>query len=265
MDHDDLLKTLNCPLCGRPGGTRAHVVRETLSYRNLPDGMIFTVTECPNCGLKYVNPRLREEIVETIYTEDLYASYGKDRSYIPKVSLRHDIFHDNLNQRLASYAHFCSVLERLGASGSALEIGFSFGYLLDMLRTHGFEVSGVELSRYTYDFARRTFGFTDIRCGDFLDIDFGDRRFDLIVLWHVFEHIYRPNETLSRCGELLSDGGLLMITCPFHDAFKDRHINPVEHLYYLQKEHVRRFMEKAFPCETFVENPFVFGRKRGVC
>lgn len=259
----DLLERIPCPLCGRRHGRQAFRLKERLAYNGLPDDIEYTVSECDGCGLLFVNPRLRERVITAIYAGDLYASYGEDRDYVPKITLRHDIFHDKIEERLAAYAHFCDVLERMGVSGKALDVGCSFGYLMDALRGRGFDVAGVELSRQTCEFAARHFGFADVRQGDFLAIDFAPASFDLIVLWHVFEHVYRPNETLAKCAKLLRPGGHLMLTCPFHKVFEEKNINPVEHLYYFQPSHLQRFMEKHMDCQTWMDSGYVFGKKAG--
>lgn len=44
--------------------------------------------------------------------------------------------------------------------------------------------------------------------------DFGDEKFDLIVMVHVLEHFYNLKRTLLKCHELLSNGGYLLIELP---------------------------------------------------
>jgi SAM-dependent methyltransferase len=40
------------------------------------------------------------------------------------------------------------------------------------------------------------------------------RKFDLILVISVLEHLWNPVETLSRCRELLASGGVLLINVP---------------------------------------------------
>jgi len=258
----DLFETRDCPLCGGRETEVAHRLRETLRYRNVDESLEYTVVRCPVCGLLYVNPRLREEVLAAVYADDLYANWATRPGHVPEVNLRYDIYHHNLDERLAAYRHFCSRLAVHKVAGSAFEVGAGFGYLLKTLREHGFTVSGVELSHYAAGFARERFDL-NVRQGNFLAGDFGEEAHDLVVLWHVFEHLHRPNRTLAKCARMLRPGGTMMITVPFHETFTVEKINPVEHLYYFSKEHVARFMEKHMLCETWVDGGFVFARKTG--
>jgi 2-polyprenyl-3-methyl-5-hydroxy-6-metoxy-1,4-benzoquinol methylase len=81
------------------------------------------------------------------------------------------------------------------------------------------------------------------------------------VLWHVFEHLYHPNQALAKCSDMLKPGGAIMITCPFHETYTPEKVNPVEHLYYFQQPYVQRFLEKHFGGDTWFDNPYVFARK----
>jgi SAM-dependent methyltransferase len=41
-----------------------------------------------------------------------------------------------------------------------------------------------------------------------------DRKFDVITLYHVLEHVPDPSSTIRRCGDLLNPGGFLFIAVP---------------------------------------------------
>jgi hypothetical protein len=53
-----------------------------------------------------------------------------------------------------------------------------------------------------------------VHAAPFLDVDFGGRRFDLIVSWHVVEHLRDPFGALRRMHELLLPHGLLHLAVP---------------------------------------------------
>lgn len=255
------LVTRDCPLCGSESHSLTHEVTETLAYKHLPDDLTFRVVTCDECGLLFVNPRLDQDTLASLYAGDLYDSWGTDREYEPQVTLRHDIYHHNLPERQVAYDRFCDHLEQWGISGSVFELGTGFGYLLNTMRERGFDVHGVELSTETSRFAIDTFGFENVRCGDFLTLDFGEPKHDLIVLWHVFEHLYHPNQTLAKCARMLKPGGVIMLTTPFHQVYTEDKINPVEHLYYFQQADVQRFLKKHIGQDTWVDDPYVFARK----
>lgn len=252
----------DCPLCGSQNHTLTHEVTEVLTYKHLPDDMTFKVVTCDDCGFLFVNPRLSKDLIDSLYEGDLYDSWGTNREYEPKVNLRHDIYHHNLDERQVAYDRFCEHLKKNGINGgSVFELGTGFGYLLNTMRSCGFDVHGVELSSETSQFARDKFGFENVRSGDFLELDFGGQQYDLIVLWHVFEHLYHPNQTLAKCTSMLKPGGVIMLTTPFHQEYTADKINPVEHLYYFKQNDVEQFLKKHIGSETWVDDPYVFARK----
>lgn len=45
-------------------------------------------------------------------------------------------------------------------------------------------------------------------------IDFGEKKFDVITLWHVIEHLENPLKTIRKACKILSDNGILVFQVP---------------------------------------------------
>jgi SAM-dependent methyltransferase len=58
----------------------------------------------------------------------------------------------------------------------------------------------------------------DFHEGLFYEQDLPMQSFDLITMWHFFEHDYDPNQTLEYAKSLLKPGGLLIIEVPRLDS-----------------------------------------------
>jgi len=58
--------------------------------------------------------------------------------------------------------------------------------------------------------------------GDICDPDFGDRKFDVIVMSEVLEHVHSPHLALRNVHEVLKEGGVLVLTVPFMLPAHDR-------------------------------------------
>jgi SAM-dependent methyltransferase len=56
--------------------------------------------------------------------------------------------------------------------------------------------------------------------GDLQTVDFGRRRFDLIICWDVLEHLERPDAALTRLAGALKPGGRLLIKGPLPNTLK---------------------------------------------
>jgi SAM-dependent methyltransferase len=56
--------------------------------------------------------------------------------------------------------------------------------------------------------------------GDIQDFDFGPRRYDVIIIWDVLEHVPRPAAALTRLAGALKPSGRIVIVGPVTSAFK---------------------------------------------
>ncbi|ABQ27932.1 Methyltransferase type 11 [Geotalea uraniireducens Rf4] len=82
-----------------------------------------------------------------------------------------------------------------------------------MARSHFTEVCGTEVSTTAVQIAKDKYGVEIV--GDSLEsIDFGDRRFDTVTLFHVLEHVHNPVDVVRKCHALLRDNGMLLIAVP---------------------------------------------------
>ncbi len=96
----------------------------------------------------------------------------------------------------------------------ALELGCSSGTVLRVLREHGIDAEGVEISRMAYDRARPDIR-PHIHVGDLLDLALTDT-YDLVFGLDIFEHL-NPNRLASYLNALhqrLMPGGWLFANIP---------------------------------------------------
>ena len=200
-----------CPLCGSDESREELRSRDFLYSREE-----FTVTSCRKCGLKYTNPRIAEAHIARYYFPG-YASCTsevaprKTRKFIARIGKR---FGDINGEALAELR---SVRAR-----SVLEIGPGSGVMLRDLKTQGFDVVGIE----TDSDRVRAIRENEIPCyqGSLEDVmgSLKPRSFDAAVLCHVFEHLYRPRETLDNIRSLLREGGIIYLVLPDSGSIEAR-------------------------------------------
>ena len=100
------------------------------------------------------------------------------------------------------------------AAGRLLDVGCGHGLLLDEARRLGYRVQGLELSRIAADHARDVLGLAvEEQPVERFAAEAG-RRFDVIVLADVVEHLEQPAAVLDACAGLLADGGVLCVITP---------------------------------------------------
>jgi SAM-dependent methyltransferase len=108
------------------------------------------------------------------------------------------------------------LLEQVGgyvAHGKLLDVGCGHGVLLDEARKLGYQTTGLELSSDAARHAREAYGL-DVHEVPLERFDPGGRRFDVVMLADVIEHLEDPVGALDRCYDLLADGGVLCVVTP---------------------------------------------------
>ncbi len=207
-----------CDLCG---ATRRSGQRLFTKY-GLP------VVKCRQCGLMYVSPRLRQDILWQRYSEDFFQN-----EYLPQ----HGDYDERRNYDL--HAPYLRELRRyIPAGGRMFEFGAAIGLFLAAARLDGWEVVGNELSPFAAEYARTHFGI-EVLPGNAEEINLPPGSFDAVVMWEMIEHVQSPQAVLRKAAELLQPGGVLALSTPnaggvTYRLLKARWwiIAPKEHLFY---------------------------------
>ncbi|MFN0186054.1 MAG: class I SAM-dependent methyltransferase [Aquabacterium sp.] len=102
----------------------------------------------------------------------------------------------------------------LGPTAQVLEMGCSDGWLTEQLSTRSAAVLSVEGAAPFVDRLRaRALPNVEVRHALFEDFD-TPRRFDVVVLSYVLEHVVDPVALLAKAGGLLAPGGTVVAVVP---------------------------------------------------
>ncbi|MFC2111424.1 methyltransferase domain-containing protein [Bacteroidota bacterium] len=122
-----------------------------------------------------------------------------------------------------------------------LDIGCGNGRFLKYLLNFGnFELFGIELEGNS---AKRAAQIPEInlKIGTLKNDDFPENTFDAISMFHVFEHLTEPRETLTIINKILKPGGNLTMSFPNIDSFQSKlfkgkwlHLDPPRHLFFFK-------------------------------
>lgn len=122
-------------------------------------------------------------------------------------------------------ARVIETLNLPGPNAAILEIGCGTGANLEMLTRFG-TVCAVEHDAFSRGEVRKVTGI-DVRDGWLPDqIPFGDRRFDLVCILDVLEHVEDDGGALRTIRHLLAPGGRVLVTAPAYQwmySSHDRH------------------------------------------
>ena len=113
----------------------------------------------------------------------------------------------------------------------------------------GYEVSAVEICKEDCENISGALG-VDIVWSDFLKYE-TDKRFDLIIMGDILEHVSRPLDALNKAYELLDDNGILWLSTPNYNSaftrmrkFSDAMWNQKNHFTYFSYEGLKPFLDK---------------------
>jgi SAM-dependent methyltransferase len=156
-----------------------------------------------------------------------------------------------------------TVLAYKAPPGRVVEIGAAHGVFVALLAAAGFDATGIELSPWVVDYARRTSG-ARMLLGPLEDQQLDPRSCDLIVALDVLEHLPDPVGTMTRCAELLRDDGLLVLQTPRRQAGVDfiqassgrfRDMLIPEHLYLFSETSARQLLQRVGLSAVSMEQP----------
>lgn len=227
------LEPVGCYLCGREGG---EVVTDDPPFR---------VLRCPTCGLSYVTPRVPESHLHLIYQTDYfkstnaadfgYADYTRDRAGYEK-----------------TFRMKADMVMGYKSSGRCLEIGSAAGFFLKAMQEKGFEVTGVEVSSYVVEFARKELGLERVHNCMLKDAPLDVGAYDVVAMWDVIEHVSDPIEELRRIRKLIKpDGFLFLQTQDIETRFakllgkKWQHFKHLEHIHHFSPRTIKTVLERS--------------------
>lgn len=184
----------------------------------------FTLVRCERCGVEALHPTPPPGVLAKYYATEYYGASPK--KFIGPIARLVAWFQEGRARMVA---------RAIPAGGRVLDIGCGNGGFLGQMRARGFAVEGTE---WTRESAARVAGGITVHVGDLLELDLPRGSYDAITLWHVFEHLAQPEETLRRIHGLLRPGGVLFLSMPNHESWQAAlcgagwfHLDPPRHLH----------------------------------
>jgi SAM-dependent methyltransferase len=133
---------------------------------------------------------------------------------------------------------------------AALEIGCGPGWMLQALRERGWQVAGTERTIGSAHFAAAVKGLPIFVGG--LDALRPTPHFDVIILFHVLEHLADPLDTLRDCAALLKADGRLILSVPNFHSWQARlfgprwfHLDVPRHQYHFEPRSLAETLRRA--------------------
>lgn len=193
------------------------------------------MVRCLACGLHYVRPRLRQDLILEGYRG------GTDESFVSQVTFRERTFRRGL--------------ERIEAAAEppgrrVLDVGAAGGSFLAVARERGYEPLGCEPSAWMCAFAREHYGLA-LHPGTIFDMPVPPGGVDLLTLWDVLEHTPDPRAVLEKAHQLLAPGGVLAMSYPDYGSLAARLMGRrwvfllTVHLYYFDARTMEQMLRRT--------------------
>lgn len=157
----------------------------------------FKLVKCRNCGLEFVNPRPSREILERFYGTPGYPA------------------HEASNSALVS-SFRVNFLGTLLPKSRLLDYGCGGGSFLKTAQDDGWITTGIEPSpvgrKNAQDLGVEVYGKIE-------DLP-GQKRFDLVTMFHVLEHVPDLYSVLSLVKSVMTENGVLVVEVPNISSFR---------------------------------------------
>lgn len=209
------------------------------------------VVECAVCGLAYLNPRPRADLVPDLYRDDYFTGVSAQRGE-GGLKANLDISASGQSEEVGSSSRAIEIIiERSGGlpDKDILEIGCATGDLLSEMKKAGGRTKGLEISGFASDIARKR--GLDIFTGTVEGYIAGPHeQFDVVAAFEVIEHVLSPVRFLKSCSDLIRPGGLLILSTPNYGCarrYKAKWTgfnSSYEHLYFFSKESIEKMVER---------------------
>lgn len=221
------METVACNLCGSKRHTPVYRMPDRLFYRE----EFFTVVECNDCGLGFVNPRPTIAEIQKHYPPEYYQG-PPTKSHA-----------QYLRRRFAAEASYLKALKDGQGRRKLLDVGCANGDFPRFMAARGWEVEGVEISKSS----ERITDFP-VYAQEFQKIPVNEPTYDAVTAWAVLEHVHDPMAYFRKASQVVKKGGLFVFLVPNFASVASRHLfceDVPRHLYFYTRETVRQYLEKT--------------------
>jgi 2-polyprenyl-3-methyl-5-hydroxy-6-metoxy-1,4-benzoquinol methylase len=200
-----------CRFCGSEN-TKEFLLSFNMHGRHIIDkDDKFKLRKCLSCDCIFVSGiEINKEYYDKYYEADYYSADKDDGFLIKTWSLIYKLLFNKKESIILGY--FKNTKNKL----SILDIGCGNGNFLISLDSKKFEKNGVEINPQGIKICEEN-GINiykkSIEC-----IDFVEKKFDIITLWHVMEHLENPQIIFEKLRKIIKDDGILIFQVPNNES-----------------------------------------------
>ena len=200
----------------------------------------FCIVKCSDCEFHFTNPRPEDNDLWKYYVSDHYISHNNANNSIFEKTYQ-------IVRKFAVIRKY-SLITRMIKRGSILDIGCGTGDFLSKCKRNKWDTMGIEPN----DIARnKAIENHDLTVEKSTNLESFSRKFDIITMWHVLEHVTELNTTVAEFKRLLSNNGKVIIAvpnlksfdCSYYKKYWAGYDLPI-HLYHFTKNSITKLFKK---------------------
>lgn len=204
----------------------------------------FLYVKCAECELVYQKPRLPITEIKEFYDSE-YIAHRKKKDW----GILTPLYEHAMNKHDREKDKLISKYITINAETEVLDVGCAVGtFLLHLNKKYNCKIHGVDFKE---DLTYPDFDKINFHEGLFYEQALPEDAFDLVTMWHFFEHDYDPNKSLEMAKKVLKRDGKLIIEIPKLDSltfrlFKNKWpgIQAPQHTALYTKQSILNMLEK---------------------
>lgn len=206
-----------CPIC------------QSITATFFAKKMDFTYYRCQNCHSAFLSEFPSEKKTNAFYQKNFR-------------------YNANINEKEMRRRanHILDKLLRLNPlAKTILDIGSGYGFFLEESKKRGIDALGIEPSDYLFNESKKkglTVSHQNLK--EFIKTN-KNKKYDLVTLIHVIEHVNNPKQLLSQLAKLLLPGGFLYVETPNMNSFLFE-FEKNNYTFLLVPDHLWLFSKKSF-------------------
>lgn len=171
----------------------------------------FLYVTCCNCSLVYQKPRLPITQIKEFYDSE-YIAHRKKKDW----GILTPLYEHAMGKHDRDKLKLVSKYVTLNTATEVMDVGCAVGtFLLHIHQKHQCKISGVDFKE---DLTYPDFDKINFYEGLFYEQNIPEQKFNLVTMWHFFEHDYDPNKSLEMAKKILKPDGKIIIEVPRLDS-----------------------------------------------
>jgi 2-polyprenyl-3-methyl-5-hydroxy-6-metoxy-1,4-benzoquinol methylase len=198
---------VKCSICGQGNVKKILTCFNTHGRHVIDEKEKFFLYKCLNCSTLFPAKEIESDYYDKYYDNGYYDTKNENNNILGWIFGR--IYKKKEKYILSYFKEKDNI--------SILDIGCGTGEFLTSLKSGKFHKYGIEINKT--GFHKCLDKGLEVFNQDISEIDFKDKKFDVITLWHVLEHLASPRNFFIKIKDILADDGIIIVQTPNSNSF----------------------------------------------